>query len=220
MDTENKGATNATPSDGILQKLKELGFDSLDKLLEEREQLKTERDNFKEQHENLEKLMKRQGNELGELRKKVETMNQQDKKVEPDKQEAPPKQKEESVEEIEASLNDEQRKKADEVFAQLSDEEKVLVAGNPKYRKQIFDKVRQVVKAVPKSLFEKINASSDESDKIEQRIVSLFDTEHKRSRFIPNSPARSGDVGGKPPEARKIPHIGGGILEAAKSMRG
>lgn len=204
----------AVQSGAQVDVLKERGFENVDALLADRDKIAEERDHFKEHNEKAQKIIQRQGSELGELRKKVGNTavqsgsNGQVEGSEP-----------ESLEQLEQSLTPEQRKAAEEAFAAASEEEKLAFVNNPESRKALLATAKTVVRSVPQSLFGGPTVKSGQSQGAidAEKIKALFNKEKGRSTYYPTRtngglpPASQGEA----PEPRR-PVGQGGVLEAIK----
>jgi len=198
----------------IQSQLKERGFETVQELLSHSDSVAEDRDKFKDQHANAEKIVHRQGAELGELRKakgvspkKVENEQEvtDDDKAKAEKEKAEKealasKPKEETLEEVEASLGEEQWKKIDEVFDALPDVEadgngfsKKLIADDPDLKKKFLSIGRESVIMVPTSLRPESRSVGSKADAEEDRIRKLFGNQKAQDSYTPSG-SRQGPV--------------------------
>lgn len=220
MADENNADELSAQLKEITEKLKERGFESVDKLLEDRdaisETLKKEKDIF----DNAQKVIQKQGAELGDLRKKVTT----ESPATGNKQEPSASvQKEETVEEIESSMTEEQKKVADEAYKKATPEEKVEFANNPEARKRLLKFAKQTIISAPESLWSKPSTVNVSQNATEDRIRELFGKQKEINSYTPpGSKTRgySGSANVDDEEKVKSRPVGGhGVLQAIKDRK-
>lgn len=217
MDNDGKNSQE-TQLEEIQQKCKALGFESIDDVLRSRDDLADEVQKLKTQWEETQQFVRRQSNEIGELRKKVKgglTEQTTETKVVPEAKATP--DNEPTLDELEAALTEDQRRAADAVYESLPDYEpnetglsKAMIASSADARRALLKQAQLAVKSVPKSLWEKPKAPSNATaiDDMEQRIKRLFHTEHGQSRFVPEGPSRGASSLTASDTPQTISHVG------------
>lgn len=114
---------------------------------------------------------------------------------------------EETAEDIEKSLSAEQRTCAEAVFAQLSEDDKMLYASDEKFRKSFLSRTRETVKPIPASPWTSQQKPTPKTpDTLERRIQDLFEKQKRRSVALPTGPSRDQHAAtGNGPERREAP---------------
>lgn len=155
---------------------------------EETDKVVAETAKQKEIIENAESLVNRQGNELGELRKKVEAIET----AEPPKKDKdgkvitePPE--EETSDEIEKSLDDKQKSLVEGMFENLSDDEKLKYANDDAFRMKVL-KAAQADQSVPESPWKNSKTEKKTTDSDDKRIAELFGIAKSKRAFTPSGP--------------------------------
>lgn len=194
MAEENEGGTpDGSEIAEQLTKLKERGFETIDDLLADRDKTAEERDHFKEHNAKAQKIIQRQGSELGDLRKGTPSKITEDSETGGNSGSSG---SEITLAELEATLTEEQKAAAEQAFQNATPEEKEAFVANPETRKKLLIEAKRSVRSVPSSLFGSTSngdpAASASAD--EQRIKELFNAEKNRSTFYP-----SGSGGGTVP---------------------
>ena len=184
---DKSGSQGGNNIEAMLQMVKDRGFQTVEELLSDRDKIAEERDHFKEHNEKAQKIIQKQGSELGELRK---VTGKPAPKGEGASQEQASQG--ESLEEVEASLTDEQRQAADEAYQRASDEEKAQFANDSEARKKLLLTAREVVKVVPKSLWDKPAKKPHVGESIDLTIRKLFEKQKKRESYSPPGAGSSG----------------------------
>lgn len=222
MQDENK-PQGAQLSEEETKTLTDLGFGSIAELLEDRKKIADEKDKLSKMNEDAQKMIQRQGNELGDLRKKVTEVEEPtkpgDKVVEPE----PVKKKEETLESVKKSLTKEQKELADEKFKQLSDDDRAAIAGDDKLAMEFLLQAQEAKKAIPQSLFEEKPKDQDDGDSLKKRVRDLFKNEKDQNSFVPSGPNRSpANPSSQPGSNSDKPRqpIRGGVLSAIKAEEG
>jgi len=227
MTTDGDGTT-AGEVDKLLARIKERGFQSVDELLADRDHIAEDRDKVKEHNDKAQKIIQRQGAELGELRKKVgapdpagtggdEQPGDGSEAVKPLK----PAKQEASVEELEASLTDEQRAVADTVYQNASEEEKIKFVEDPEARKKLLGMAKETIRSVPKTLWDRPSRKASAQGSDDSRIKQLFEQAKKQIGYMP--PGSSKSAPGAIPDGQTtepIRRVGtGGVLERIERER-
>jgi len=203
-----------------IEMLKERGFDSVEALLADRDSVAEERDKVSESNQNAQKVIQRQGAELGQLRKGIKPSEPQGGPAGGDPPNEPNEPAEETLEEIEKTLTPEQKAEGDKVFESLSDEDKLEIASNPDKRKKFLKVLREEIKSVPKSLWDTKPDNSVEPDATEDSIRDLFKNHKEQSTFTPPGSNRGAVSATEASEKSGQAHpIKDGVLNAAKEMR-
>lgn len=144
-------------------------------------------------NEDAQKQIGTQANEIGDVRKLREdyaSMKEQLDALKNSNEQVPPKKEdntEESVEDLENSLDDDQRKLVEVVWEQLSEEEKKAFDSDDKFRKEILGRAKTEIQAVPDSPWRKKPAKKQESG-LNQRLSELFSNAKKNATFVPSGP--------------------------------
>jgi chromosome segregation ATPase len=169
--------------------------------------------------ENAEALVKKWSAEIGDFRKEAATLKETIADLQKAVGEAGIKggQTEETVEEIEKALTPEQRKVAETVFAQLSEEEKITFADDPKFRKNFLIRTRETVKPVPVTPWITQQKPTPKTpDALDKRIQDLFEKQKRRSAALPTGPSKDQHAatgeGGARAERPKRSLIGESVL--------
>uniref|UniRef100_A0A6M3JTQ5 Uncharacterized protein n=1 Tax=viral metagenome TaxID=1070528 RepID=A0A6M3JTQ5_9ZZZZ len=143
--------------------------------------------------ENAEALVQKWSAEIGEFRKEATALKETIADLQKVVGDASGKEgkAEETAEEIEKSLTPEQRTVAESVFAQLSAEEKITYADDPKYRKAFLVRTRETVKTVPQTPWSTQQKPTPKTpDALDKRIQELFEKHKQRSAALPTGPTK------------------------------
>ena len=221
MAEENSGG-DATQADEITRILKENGFESVADMNADRLKAGSERDKFSGNNDEAREIIQRKASEIDQLRRELEAEKakgtEAPKPTEP-KVEDPPA-KEETLEDIKASLKPEQLQAADAAYKALpetGDWSRQTIAGSEDLQKKLFKEASQVATAVPESLLTPANTET-KTDDADTRIAAMFGNESKRNRFVPNGPSGS-PIQGQPAKtgSKRLAGTGGdGVLSALK----
>jgi len=209
------------------EKISALGFKDVDALIADRSAIADEKEKLEGRVNNAEELINRQGNELGELRKKAGVKEPvASKKDGGEGKDKTGDRHEETLEEVESSLSDGQWEAADVVFNSLHETEpneaglsKEIIASDPGARKKFLQIARGTVTQIPKSLKELRGRKVDSKTNEEDRIKALFEKAKQKQRFVPGGGCGGNALGGdelaqrRPALARSR-----GVLAAAKAI--
>lgn len=194
--------------------------------------------------EGLQSLVGKWSSEIGDIRKQVKASGQDDeltKKLsameteieslksasppqggQPNEQAAPSvkpserKSPEEQAAELETSLNDEQRKAVEAMYAEEEDKSKW---DDPKFRIAVFQKVTAEVKSVPDSPWRAQKTEQPKLTDYERTVKELFAKTRKKATNIPPG---SGGVGYRGPseQAEEKKYTGGSVSSFLKGQPG
>ena len=187
--------------------------------------------------ENAEKIFKEHSAEVGEARKKakadeelitslkaqVEDLNKKILGAGGPGTKTKQEEKEETPDEIEASLTEEQRKVAEAAFAAAPDEVKLKIIEDQGFRLKFFKEARDGVKVVPEVPWKKpATKPAKQSDDDGKYVKGLFDRVLKRERGMPPGGSGTAHRGGVPaePVRTRIDASGGqGVLGGLRASR-
>lgn len=208
-----------------LAMLKERGFETIEDLLADRDKTAEQRDHFKEHNEKAQKIIQRQGSELGDLRKMAGKPSTEKSESE-EGGNSGSSGNEPTLEELEKTLTPEQREAAEIAFQNATDEEKEAFVANPETRKKLLIEAKRSIRSVPNSLFGSSSGGDSGSESVsadDQRIRELFNTVKSRSTFYPQG-SGGGTVHATGGEAETTsgyqrPVGAGGVLEAIKRRK-
>ena len=181
------------------------------------EELKATVEKEKKRVENAEALVDKWSNEVGDLRKQketfektiadakavVEAMEEKVKKASEGKQENTTEVKPaETPENIEAGLNDEQKKVGEEKFKELSNVEKIQYAEDPKFKVAFLKRLKTDAPIVPQTPWSTAKEEANEEkrsgmDKILDRVFK----KKQQASYVPEGPQSNvsfGEPQGKP----------------------
>lgn len=187
--------------------------------------------------ENAEKIFKEHSAEVGEARKKakadeelitglksqVEELNKKILGAGGTGTKTKPEEKEETPDEIEASLTDEQKKVVEAAFNAAPDEVKLKITEDQGFRLKFFKEAREGVKAVPDSPWKKpVTKPAKQTDDSDKVVKGLFDRVLKRERGMPPGGSGTAHRGGVQTEIvrTRIDASGGqGVLGGLRASR-
>ena len=181
------------------------------------EELKATVEKEKKRVENAEALVDKWSNEVGDLRKQketfektiadakavVEAMEEKVKKASEGKQENAADEKVvETPENIEAGLDDKQKKVGEETFKELSDVEKIQYAEDPKFKIAFLKRLKTDAPIVPQTPWSTAKKEANEEkrsgmDKILDRVFK----KKQQASYVPEGPESNmsfGEPQGKP----------------------
>jgi len=200
MTTEGTETAEAVAQlEAINEKLKALGLDSVDALITSRDGLAEQRDKLAKANDEAQKIIQRHGSEIDALKKKVADPGEGEAKDDQSKSKAKVEPKpEDELAELEKTLTDEEKARADEFYVGIKDEAiRDALIEDPAERLKLLKGVRSSFAQPRKSLFEKPgekkavkSAGAGSPD-----VSAMFKEYAKRKGFVPEGPSGGSTVG-------------------------
>ena len=198
-----KGETFAT----FKKNLTDRGFESVDDLIADRDQLGVNNDKLEKDIKKSGETITRQGAELGQLRKKVETeggiLPPTTDPLTPKPVDPPARPVAEELVELEGKMADEHWKLVDEFYADLDAQEAAKLAESEKDRRDLYKTVLAEKPIVPKSLRDTVKGTKTKSETPtdDNTFSSRFNKFLKNETYTPAGPGSGAPRGsGKPAE--------------------
>jgi len=162
----------------------------------EKTKLEAEKVKLEGMHDADQTQIAKTGSELGDIRKENKAILEKIDALEKSKTTVPPDTgtppKKETVEDLEKSLDSEQQKILEGVYAGLSPDDKLKYHDDEKFRKVFLDQAKQHAREVPDSPWKKpAESTNNGGDDLNKSIAAMFENQKQRNGYVPSGPAPS-----------------------------
>ena len=237
MGDENRTEELSAQLQAMESKIKATGFQSVDELASAYQKANEQREQFRGDNDEARKIISQKSNEIGGLKAKVSEMEGEVAELKKksgssesdgnqDGKTKPKEKPEETADDIDATLTDLQRKRAEEVYAQQDVKTQQKIHRDPEFRKNFLLCARDAEPDIPDTPWNRPEDKQPRKSTSQEEIAAMFNTQVKRNGYTPpggSAPgSRSKTAGGAPKgESKRFRISGGGqdLLSSLESQR-